>query len=141
MDDVEPTFWTPQSLQRAVGDHLIEIHVRGGSCAALKHIDSELVGQNAVGDVVTRRDDGQALVEVEIAELDICESRGLLHICHGTNEDGIMTDRYSGYLEVGDCPSSLRAIVACYGNIDVAERILDTSRRFGRGQHFWPHPC
>ena len=58
-----------EDLQRAVGDHLVGVHVGRCACAALDLVDDELVVQRTAADLDAGRDDRLGDLGVELPEL------------------------------------------------------------------------
>src|SRR5436190_23658002 len=65
-------------LAGQVRDHLVRVHVRGGSGACLEDIDRELVVVAAGGDAVGRLGDGVGELAVEQSKLSVDPGGGRL---------------------------------------------------------------
>ena len=67
-----------EELRRAVGDHLIGVHIRRGAGAALNRIHDKGFRKLAVQNLVACRDDGLRLIGFETSDFGIDDRRGLL---------------------------------------------------------------
>ena len=135
VDDVEAALRQAEMLQRAVHHDLVDVHVRRGARPALEDVEDELVGQRAAGNVVAGGDDRLRLGPVEVAQLQIGESRGFLHKGQRPDEDRVVPDRNAGNPEVADGPCRLGAVIGLGIDVDFAEGIVLTAPRDGERQH------
>jgi hypothetical protein len=60
-----------EDFERAVAHHLVGVHVGGSACAALDHVDHELLVQGAAADLLAGRHDGVAQLGRQQAEFGI----------------------------------------------------------------------
>ena len=122
-----------QNLQCAVGDDLVDVHVRRGAHTALEHVDGDLVVQCAAADLHARRLDGLGTFAVEQSEFAVRRRGGLFD--RGQRIDKIRVGRHSCSRDrkVLQRTRRVHAVVGLRGNIPAAERIMLTPRAIGHG--------
>ncbi|KAI1693228.1 hypothetical protein DdX_20780 [Ditylenchus destructor] len=113
-----------QLFQREVADDLVGIHVGRGACAALDHVDHELVEQLALDDVVAGQDDGRGAVAVDGAEVGVGAGGGLLHVGQRAHQVGHGRDAGAGDGEVLDRARRVHAPVGDGGDLLLAEEVV-----------------
>jgi|GEM_PF-2443759 len=75
-------------FERAVGDHLVRVHVGAGAGAALDHVDHELLVQRTADEIVAGLHDGAGARRVDHAQFGVRLRGGLLHESQRTHEFG-----------------------------------------------------
>ena len=124
----------PEQLERAVGDHLVGVHVGRGAGAALDHVDHELLEQLALRAPPRRQADRGGAPLVEQAELAVGDRRRLLDAGERHHEIGVDRDRRAGDREVLQRPQRVHAVVGVGGHGAVADQVvLDARRTHVRG--------
>ena len=107
-------------LERKVGDDLVGVHVGGGACPTLDHIDHELRVQLPRTDFLARLDDDVRLFAVEQSELVVSERSRLLDAGQRANQVGIDRDRSPGNGEILDGAQRVHTVIGCCGNRAIA---------------------
>ena len=126
---VVAAFLEAHVLERAVGDHLVGVHVGRGTGAALDHVDDELIVQRAANDLVAGDDDRAGSLAVDHAELGVGLRRGLLHVGESPHEVGDVADRLSADREVLDRAGAVHAPIRIGRDVLVAEKVVLATRR------------
>jgi len=111
----------PVDLGRAVRDHLVCVHVRGGPGAGLEDVDRELVVVVARDDLLGRLDDRVRAVVLDEAELAVGRCGGFLDDPERPDEpsaEGVPRDR-----EVLDRPLGLCAPVGVRRDRHLAQAV------------------
>ena len=110
-----------EHLDRAVGDHLVGVHVGLGARAGLPDDQREMIVELAFGHFLRGLDDGLADLRVELAEVHVHLGRGALDQAERPDDRRrllLPADR-----EILERPLGLRPPVAVGGDLDRAERI------------------
>ena len=121
-------------LERAVGDHLVRVHVGRGARAALEHVQAELVVQLPVDQLLARSFHPRQDLGVELAAVEV-RARGR-HLDHaeGPDEVGVEPKFDAGNVEVLEGAGRLHAVVGVAGNRLLAEEVVldpDSGLRHG----------
>ena len=125
-------FRVAHELERAIGDHLVRVHVGRGARAALDHVDDELLEQRAVADLHrTPAAIASRLVVVEQPELVVRERRRLLDARERHDEVGIDRDRRAGDRKVLERAQRVHAVIGARGNAALAEQVVLAAIRSG----------
>src|SRR6266853_5584882 len=113
--------WLAKNLARAVGEHLVGVHVVRGACARLIDVDNELIAQRAAQDLVGSLDDRGRDLWLQAPQ------RRVGFRCRLLDEDGrrheIGGRAQSADGEVFDGTLRLDAVVRVIGNRELTERI------------------
>jgi len=121
----------PEVLERAVGDHLVRVHVGRGAGAALDHVDDELLVQGAADQVVAGEHDRVGAGPVDHAEFGVRERGRLLDERQRADQRRHRRDRLPADREVVDRTSAVHAPVGVGGNVHVAEEVVLAAGRRG----------
>eukprot|EP01136_Pigoraptor_vietnamica_P003255 Opistho-1_new@32269 len=132
-----PAELATEQLNRAVRNHLVDVHVRLGSRARLPNDEGEFVDQLAADDLVGRLHDGISDLRVE-AKLHVDLCRRLLENTEGLDEGLGHALTVTANLKVLERALRLRAPVTVGGDVDGTERVLLSAelairKRSGRG--------
>ena len=106
----------PRLLAGDVGEHLVHIHVRGGTRSGLEDVDRELVLVSARCHLVCSRLEGSRHLRVDHAELGVDRGRGTLDERQGSDQRGIHA--LAGDGEVLHRTLGLRAPLGASGDLD-----------------------
>ncbi|MDI2022397.1 hypothetical protein PJL18_02935 [Paenarthrobacter nicotinovorans] len=98
-----------QGLQGQVGDDLVGVHVRRGSCPALDDVHGERIVDLAGGYCVAGRGDRQANIVRDQAQLGVGQGRGLLHNREGADEVTVGSELDAADGEIEDRPFGVDA--------------------------------
>ena len=121
MDRLLRAHHAAQHLDRAVGNHLVGVHVGLGAGAGLPDDERKVVVERAVDDFLRGLDDGRAERRVEPAEIHVGFRRRPLD--DAERADHRQRLLFPADLEVAERALRLRAPVAVGGDIDGAERV------------------
>ena len=113
-----------EQLERAVGDHLVRVHVGRGAGAALDHVDDEVSVPVAVDDLLARPVDRGRRLGREEPELAVGARRGLLHHCQVADEGGVVRELNAGDREVLDAAQRLDAVERIRRHVALAEEVV-----------------
>ena len=120
-----------QPLRGEVGDHLVEVRIRGRAGSGLIHVDGELIVVAPLGDLGRRRSDGVRLRLVEQSQVCVRLGRGSLDQRHRAQEaprKGLARDR-----EVEHRALRRSAVKRVSRHLDLAHRVaLHACLRAGR---------
>ena len=122
MDEVVVAPPPAEKLDRPVGDHLVDVHVRRGAGPPLEGVDGKLLGEAPGGDLRRGRDDRLALCGREVAEFEIGGGAGLLD--EGERPDQGRADRPAAQREIADRARGVDAPVDLCRDLQGAEEIL-----------------
>ncbi len=111
-------------LERAVGDHLVGVHVGRGAGAALDHVDDELLVQLAGADLLAGLDDGVGERLVEQAQLLVGERGRLLDAGKRPDQVGVDRDRIAGDGEVFEGAQRVHPEIRGRRHLPVTEQIV-----------------
>jgi hypothetical protein len=119
-------------LDRAVGDHLVGIHVGLGAGAGLEHDQREFAIPFAVDHLLRGGDDQIDLSLRQLTELAVRERRAFLEDADRADHRAIPVEALDSDRKVQVRALSLRAPETIGRHLDVAERILlDAGSRTG----------
>ena len=113
-----------RELDRAVRDHLVRVHVRGRTRAALDDVHHELAVQVAGADFLRGCDDRVRDVAIEQAELVVGHCRRFLDRRECLHEERVLRDGDAGDREVLDRAQRLHAVVGRGWYIAFAEQVV-----------------
>ena len=108
-----------QDLVRAIGDHLVRVHVEADASACLEDIDDELRVPFAVDDLLCRLNNGVGTPIVDQAELAVRLGGGAFHHPQGANELSMGTQTRDGIVFNG--AGGLRSIVGARGDFNKSQ--------------------
>src|SRR5688500_4503678 len=89
-----------ENLPRAMGDHLIRVHVRRWAGAALDHVDAEMIVMESFANFGGGLGDCVENLRAQEIHLVIRESGGFLHRGERRDEAGKFPELDAGYREV-----------------------------------------
>jgi hypothetical protein len=130
MDRVLGADGAAEQLDRAVGDHLVGVHVRLGAGTGLPDGEREIVVELAVDHLARRFGNGHRRVPVQLAEIAIGQRGRLLD--DAERADQRQRHRLRADREIHQRAAGLRAPVAVGRHLDFAHRI-------GFGSHLVAH--
>jgi hypothetical protein len=87
-------------LERSIGDHLVDVHVRGGARAALEHIELELIVEFSVDHLLACPLDSSQDRLVELPALEVRTCGGALHHGQRLDQIGIQVELNAGDVEI-----------------------------------------
>ncbi len=128
MDETVIALPAMKELDRPIGDHLVDVHVRRGAGPSLEGINGELVREAPGGNLPAGRDDRLPLLRGEISQFEIGESAGLLD--EGKGPDQARADRPAADGKITDRAPGVDAPVGVDRDLQDAEEILFPSCRF-----------
>ena len=108
-------------INRPIGDHLVDVHVRLGAAAGLPNAEREVVVQFALGDLGGGFDDEIGFFLCEEAELLIGQSAGSFQVSKGVDERG--RHRVVGDIEVVQGSLGLSSVITVRRNIHRPHRV------------------
>ena len=113
-----------RELECAVGDHLVRVHVRRRSRAALDHVDEEVLVVSAAANLArgTRDEVGDLLRQQP--ELRIRERRCFLDRRERLDERRELAQRHAGDREVLERAQRLHAVERLVGDLALAEQVV-----------------
>ena len=122
-------------LQRAVGDHLVRVHVGRRAGAALKDIELEFAVELAVDQLLTGAFDAGRDLAAELTALEVGARGRHLHHPETFDEIGVVCEVNAGDVEVLQGPGGLHTVVGVgrYGLV-AKEVVFQTCG--GGGWHF-----
>ena len=124
---------TPHQLERDIGDHLVGVHVGGGSGAALDRIDHELVVIAPVlRDQIAGAVNRVGLRRRQVSKTPVGARRSLLHQHQRPHEFRKMADRNAGDGEIVDRTQGVNSPIGIPRNVGVADQIVFTACRHAR---------
>ena len=124
-------------FERQVGNDLVGVHVRGGTGAALDHVDDELLVPPAGAQVLARRDDRAGLVLLQQAEVAVGHGSGLLDTGERGDQFGVRGQRYPADREVLGGSQGVHAVVGVGGDLPVAEQVVLDADAKAHRRHLW----
>jgi hypothetical protein len=124
----------PHQLQRAVGDHLVGVHVGRRAGAALEHVELKLIVQRAVDDLAARALDAREDLDLEPSAFEVRARRGQLDHREGFDEVRIQVQRHAGDSKVLEPAGGLHAVVGVLRDRHRAQQIVLETGRFS-GHH------
>jgi hypothetical protein len=107
-------------LERAIGDHLVRVHVGRGAGAALDHVHDELLEQAPIADFLARLGDRPRPLVVEEPELVVGDRRGKLNAGERAHQLGVDRDGGPGNGKVLERPQGVHPVVGAGRNRPVA---------------------
>ena len=110
-------------LERAVGDHLVGVHVRRGAGAALDHVHGEELVKLAVADLAARLGDGLVELVGEQPQLMVGDGGTQLDDGQPLDETGIVAQAELADGEILQTAHGLHAVQHLFGNLHAAEQI------------------
>ena len=112
-----------QQLERAVGDHLVGVHVRRRAGPALDHVDDELVVEKPVAHVLACVVDGVGATLVDQAEIAVGADGGLLDRAEGGHQLAVHGHGGAGDGEVVERTGRVDAPVAARGYLALPQEV------------------
>ena len=116
-------FLVSHDFQCAVGNYFVRIHVDGGSCTALHHVDGELVVEFTVNDFLASLANGICDRGIKSTEFGVRRGGRPLDVCHRNDVFRIITHVSIGNLVVVNGPLCLNAIVSIGGHFKFANQV------------------
>ena len=110
-------------LKRAVGYHLIGIHVDRGASASLHHVDRELVVELSVDDLTASSHYGIGYLRIESPQLLVGLSCSKLDACHSDDIFRIVAHPGVGNLVVVESPLGLDSVISIGRNLEFSKQI------------------
>ena len=111
-------------LKRAVGNHLVHVHVQAGARSALQHVNGKLVGKRAVLDLQTGLLYVMGLASIEHAQLVVCYGAGTFDGGVGSDERSVGAVGDAGDREVAHGSLGVDAPVHIGGNLHCAYDVV-----------------
>jgi hypothetical protein len=117
-------FLVSHQLERAVGDHLVRVHVRRRARPALEDVEAELVVELSVYDLLAGLlDAGQDLLREPLG-VEVGARGSELHHGEAFDEVRVLAQLDAGDLEVFECASRLNAVIRVGGHGEVTEEVV-----------------
>ena len=111
-----------EEFERAVGDHLVDVHIGRGSGPSLKGVGDEFAGELARFDLFAGGTDGGGLLRVEIAELGV--GGGARFFDGGEGADELRRDRAAGERKVLRGAPGVDSVITVFGNRQAPEHVV-----------------
>ena len=127
-----------EDLGRAVGEHLVRVHVVRRTGAGLVDVDDELIAERAADDLVGGLDDRTRDIAFQTPERRIGFGRRLLD--ENRRDDQVGRRAQTADRKILDGAGGLHAVVRIGGNLHFAEGIALDAIGHGSGL-LWPQLC
>src|SRR5437867_885005 len=111
----------PEKLDRAIGDDLVHVHIRGSPATCLEDVNNELVVKSSLHYLLGRGDDSLALLRVQQSQLHVGPRSGELDQSHSPNE--FLRKAQTRYWKVLNGPLGLSAIICRTRDLDFAHGV------------------
>ena len=108
-----------QQLPRAIGQHLVDVHIGGSSGAALDGVADKLLVPAALDQLIGGLTDGLTLIFLQETGLHITDGGSLLDLCQTDNHLGV--DGLPSNMEVLLSPQTLNAIIGLCRHLQFAD--------------------
>ena len=123
-DDVISAALMIHELQRAIRDNFIRVHVRGGACSTLDHVDLEIAMMLSLSQLTARVDYCLSDRRAEQSEIAICLCSGLFYRGYSNDESREIANSYCADCEVLNRAQSLSSEQSVVRNFAFAEEIM-----------------
>ena len=122
----------PEQLQCTVRNHLVGIHVRRRTGAALHHVDHEMLVQPALLDLAAGIDNSPCRRTVQQSQIAVRPRRGFLDHRQRANQFGVKMKTHATDVEILDRAHSLYSEIILDRYVFLAEQIVLATKPAGK---------